>query len=87
MKWIIWQVLLKNADWDWLVPATEVLVNNTAIANLIRTEGTPQIYSQIETWQEEWMITMHSYIDKLYSRWMISEKTYRNCMKYVVRKD
>lgn len=87
LKWIIWQVLLKNADWDWLVPATEVLVNNTAIANLIRTEGTPQIYSQIETWQEEWMITMHSYIDKLYSRWMISEKTYRNCMKYVVRKD
>ncbi len=42
--------------------AVEILHNNTAIANLIRTETWHQLYSQIETGQQDGMITLERHL-------------------------
>ena len=47
------------------VAAYEVLINNVAVANLIRTNKTSQIQSSIQTGVKDGMITMNKSIEKL----------------------
>ena len=47
------------------VAAYEILINNSAIANLIRTNKTSQIQSSIQTGAKDGMITMNKSIEKL----------------------
>jgi len=74
--WVVWQMLLKNKDWSWRVVASEVLVNNTQVANIIRKNATHQIQNAIETWFEDWMITMKKSLESLFWRGLISEDDY-----------
>jgi twitching motility protein PilT len=69
--WVIWQDLLKTKDWKGRVLATELLVNNSSISNMIRKWITHQINSSIETWASDWMYTMQSCLDKLKNEWKI----------------
>ena len=79
--WVVWQKLLKTADWKGRVLAAEVLVNNTSISNLIRKWDTHQINWVIETSAWEWMINMRRTLEKLYEEWKITEELYNEELK------
>lgn len=69
--WVIWQDLLKKKDWSWRVLASELLVNNTWIANMIRKDSNHLIQWAMETWASDWMYTMSKSIDYLKNKWII----------------
>lgn len=69
--WIIWQDLIKTKDWKGRVLATELLVNNTSISNMIRKWVIHQIDSAIETWAADGMITMKNSLLDLEKKWII----------------
>ena len=83
LLWVVWQQLLKTKDKKGRVAATEVLVNNTSVANMIRKDVTHQIQNAIETWKEDWMITMKSSLEELFWKWLINEETYEDNLKYI----
>lgn len=69
--WIVWQDLLKTKNWKARVLATELLINNTWISNMIRKWVLHQIDWSIETWMADWMHTMESSVEKLKEKWLI----------------
>lgn len=71
LLWVIWQQLLRTRDWKGRVLATELLVNNTAIANMVRKNVLHQIQWAIETWASDWMYTMTMSLEKLRKDWKI----------------
>lgn len=62
---VICQQLLPMANSDKRIAAREVMINTTAIANLIREEKTHQIYSAIEAGMKFGMITMDAHLAQL----------------------
>lgn len=60
------------------VVAREIMINNSAIANLIRRNQLGQIYTVIQTSQKDGMITMNKAIDKLLARGIISREVAQN---------
>ncbi len=75
LRAVISQDLLPRKDGG-RVAAREIMVNNSAISNLIKTNQMKQIYNVIEMSREEGMITMNKYIEKLYEQGMITEDVY-----------
>lgn len=71
LVWVIWQDLVKTKDWKGRVLATELLVNNTGVANMIRKWTIHLIDSAIETWAADWMITMKNSLLDLQNKWII----------------
>ncbi len=69
---IISQRLLPRKDGKGRVLAAELLLNNTAVANLIREGKTHQVYSIMETNTREGMVTMDKAIKQLYMDGVIS---------------
>ena len=69
---IISQRLLPRSDKPGRILAAELLMNNTAIANLIREGKTHQVYSIMETNTREGMMTMDKSIKHLYMEGIIS---------------
>ena len=63
---VISQRLLPRVDGEGRVLAYELLLNNTAVANLIREGKTHQVYSIMETNTKEGMITMDRCLKELY---------------------
>ena len=59
------------------VAACEIMINNTATANLIRTNKTAQINSVIQTSSKEGMITMDAAITKMLKEKIISDEEAR----------
>lgn len=76
LLWVVWQQLLKTADGKARVPAVEVLINTTPVANMIRKQQTHQIPNAMETGKEAWMITMKDSLDDLFSKWLLSKEVY-----------
>lgn len=60
------------------VAAREIMINNRAIANLIRQNQIGQIYTVIQTSSREGMIDMNKAIDNLRKKGVISEATAKN---------
>ncbi|MBI1320317.1 MAG: PilT/PilU family type 4a pilus ATPase [Candidatus Hydrogenedens sp.] len=71
---IVAQRLLPRADEPGRVLAAEFLLNNIAIANLIRDGKTHQVYSVIETSHKEGMLTMDRSVKALFKAGKISEE-------------
>jgi len=64
-----------------LIPAYELLINNTAVANLIREGRTPEIDVVIETGSEEGMVDLNHSLAELVQRGEISsENAYRHSL-------
>ncbi len=63
--WVIWQDLLKTKDGKSRVLASELLVNNTGIANMIRKDLNHLIQWAMETWSNDGMITMDKCLEQL----------------------
>ncbi len=72
LKAIFSQQLLLRADMSGRVPSVEVLINTSAVANIIREGKQFQLYSVLQTCQKEGMQTMDSAIKDLYQRGVIS---------------
>lgn len=68
---VIWQDLIKKSDWNGRVLASELLVNNTWIANMIRKDLNHQIQWAMETWASDWMYTMEKSLEELKKQWII----------------
>ena len=60
------------------VAAREILINNDAVANLIRESKVAQLRSVIETGSSQGMITLEKHLKELYSNGIISEDTLRD---------
>lgn len=71
LLWVIWQDLLEKKDKQGRVLACELLVNNTAVWNMIRKWLNHQIDSAMETGAEDWMITMAQCLDTLQKKDLI----------------
>ena len=83
LAWIVWQDLIKKKSWDWRIVATELLINNVSISNMIRKGLTHQINSVIETSAKDGMIPMKKSLEKLYSKWLISKKDFYSNLNYI----
>jgi twitching motility protein PilT len=77
LRAVITQQLLPTTDGQ-LVVAREILINTTAVANLIRSVKLEQIYSAMENGQPDGMITMNNSIDELYRKGLISTQVAKN---------
>ena len=68
------QRLLKLRDWTWVKMVKEILVNNWAIANIIRENELHQIPSAMQMGQKEWMQLLEKDIVDLITAWYITEE-------------
>lgn len=66
------QRLLKTQDWTWVRMVKEILVNNSAISNLIRENQLHQIPSTMQMWVREWMQLLEKDIIDLVNSGVIS---------------
>ena len=74
LRAIFAQQLLRRADGKGRVPALEILINTSAVANLIREGKVHQIYSVLQTNTKEGMTTMDNYIKELYVKGVVSRQ-------------
>jgi len=82
LLWVVWQDLIKKEDWGRVV-ATEVMVKNSAIENMIREDKVHQIDGAIETWKEHGMIPMRKYLEYLLEQGEINQEIHdRHLRKY-----
>lgn len=77
LRGIISQQLLPKVNGG-LVAAREIMINNQAVANLIRRNQTSQIMSIIQTSAKDGMIPMNKAIDQLVEQGIISFETATN---------
>lgn len=74
LRAVIWQNLLKTKDGKGRIAPLEILINNSAIANMIRKNKTHQINSAIETGFKEGMQTMKKAVTDMLEADLISEE-------------
>lgn len=75
LLWVVWQDLIKKEDGS-RVAATEVLIKNKAIENMIRESQLHQINGAIETGKADGMIPMSRYLQELLDSWEITQEIY-----------
>ena len=68
------QRLLKSRDGTWVKMVKEILLNNWAVANLIRENDLHQIPSVIQMGSREWMQLLEKDIVDLITMWFITEE-------------
>jgi twitching motility protein PilT len=74
LRMVISQKLLLSVENE-SVPAFEIMNVNYAISNLIREAKTHQIDNVIKTSSQDGMISMDTYISKLYNKGLITKET------------
>lgn len=72
---VVWQNLLKTKDGNGRVAGLEIMINNSAVANMIRKNKTHQLNSAIETGFKEGMQTMKKSVTELLEAGIIDEET------------
>jgi twitching motility protein PilT len=72
---VIWQTLMKTKDGNGRVAGLEIMLNNNAVANMIRKNKTHQLNSAIETGFKEGMQTMKRSVTELLEAGIIDEET------------
>ena len=77
LRGVVAQQLLPSKDGG-RVPAREILINTTAVANLIRTNEIGQIKSTIQTGVKDGMSTMENSVKKLVKDGLITEEVAAN---------
>ena len=74
LAYAISQKLLARESGKGRIPAFEVLKNNSAVANLIRTCNYHQVYSQMETGVSEGMNTLEQHLIELVTQGLITKE-------------
>ncbi len=75
LRAVVSQRLLSRVDTVGIVPATEVLINTTAVSNLIRSGMTEQIPSVIQTSMKQGMHNLDSSLERLHRTGIIALDT------------
>ena len=75
LKGVLSQVLIPMQDGNGMVMASEVLINNDAVANQIRENKTHQILSTIQSNSAAGMHTLDADLKRLVREWKISHET------------
>lgn len=75
LELVLSQRLVTNKKWDWKVCAREIMINNSAIASLIRTNKITHIRWIMETKRKEWIITMEEVLARLVHKDEIKEQS------------
>lgn len=75
LRAVVWQTLMKTKDGNGRVAALEIMINNNAVANMIRKNKTHQLNSAIETGFKEGMQTMKKSVTDLLEAGIIDEAT------------
>jgi twitching motility protein PilT len=74
LRGVVAQTLLPRADGRGRVPAVEILVNNSAVANLIREGKTFQVQTSMQTGQAHGMVTFESSVNDLVRKGLVSKE-------------
>ncbi len=74
LRAVVWQTLMKTRDGNGRVAGLEIMINNSAVANMIRKNKTHQLNSAIETGFKEGMQTMKKSVTELLEAGIISEE-------------
>ena len=69
---IIVQKLLKTKDWNWMIPAHEILLNNTAVENTVRENKMNQLRNVMYTYRSVWMGLLEDDLVRLVAEWKIT---------------
>ena len=69
---IVIQKLLRTADWKWMVPAHEILLNNTAVENTIRENKMNQLRNVIYTYRASGKLLLEDDLLRLVKEWKIT---------------
>lgn len=80
LKAVIWQNLVKTKDGKGRIAPLEIMLNNSAVANMIRKGKTHQIGSAIETGYKEGMQTMRRAVEDMLEADLITEETAYECV-------
>jgi twitching motility protein PilT len=75
LRAVVWQSLMKTKDQNGRVAGLEIMLNNSAVANMIRKNKTHQLGSAIETGFREGMQTMKKSVTELLEAGIIDEET------------
>jgi len=75
LRAVVWQSLMKTKDGNGRVAGLEIMMNNSAVANMIRKNKTHQLNSAIETGFKEGMQTMKKSVTELLEAGIIDEET------------
>ncbi|MDO8489966.1 MAG: PilT/PilU family type 4a pilus ATPase [bacterium] len=75
LRAVIFQQLVPSVDGK-RVAAREIMINNSAISNIIRVGNFEQIDTVIQTSSEEGMVTMDKALEKLYRDKLVTKETY-----------
>jgi twitching motility protein PilT len=74
LRGVVSQTLLPRADGRGRVPAVEILVNNSAVANLIREGKTFQVQTSMQTGQAQGMVTFEASVNDLVRKGLVSKE-------------
>ena len=72
MAAIVIQKLLKTVDWKWMIPAHEVLLNNSAVENTIRENKLNQLKNVMYTYRSSGMLLLEDDLVRLVMEGKIS---------------
>ena len=72
MTAIVVQKLIRTADWKWMVPAHEILLNNKAVENTIRENKMNQLRNVMYTYRNNWMSLLEDDLLRLVEKGKIS---------------
>ena len=72
MAAIIIQKLVKTSDGKWMVPAHEILLNNSAVENIIRENKLNQLKNVMYTYRSAWMLLLEDDLVRLVMEGKIS---------------
>ena len=81
LRGVICQILVKRCEGKGRIAALGIMVNNSAIANLVREGKTFQIPSAIQTGKKDGMISLDQYLMNLMLKKQIfAEEAYKNAI-------
>ena len=69
---VVVQKLIRLENWQWMVPAHEILLNNKAVENTIRENKMNQLRNVMYTYRTSWMCLLEDDLVRLVRKWKIS---------------
>ena len=69
---VVVQKLLRTVDWEWMVPAHEILLNNKAVENTIRENKMNQLRNVMYTYRTSGMCLLEDDLLRLVKQWEIT---------------
>ena len=69
---VVVQKLIRLENWQWMVPAHEILLNNKAVENTIRENKMNQLRNVMYTYRTSWMCLLEDDLVRLVRKWKIT---------------